>query len=67
MSSISQSKSNKLGHPTSSPFIYSYNLRCRSGVPTNRFTPPIIPLNHEKIVSKAEHVKKSQAVQKINC
>jgi hypothetical protein len=34
MGLVSQPKSDKLGHPTSSLSIYQYNLRCGSSVPT---------------------------------
>ena len=35
MSSVSQPKSDRLGHSMLSLSIYSGNLRCRSRVPTN--------------------------------
>jgi len=45
MGLVSQPKRDRLGHPTSSPSIYSCSLWCGSGVPTKYPSPFLFPLS----------------------
>jgi hypothetical protein len=50
MGSVSQLKSDRLSHPTSSPSIYSCNLRCSFGVPIKGGLNIISPREFDKEV-----------------